>query len=181
MNIALKEWASVSAALETGVQIFLFRKGGIVEADRGGFKPRHDSFLIFPTWEHQHESHLREPYKNLGSAQTNDIEIRIVCTVTDTFPSPAREVMLAAEDLHIWNQSLIDMRYNYRPDLPITVLAVRAAVLARPVRIPDRPSYAGCKSWVHLTEEIDVAGHQLVLSDGEYETRRNQLVSRLTA
>ena len=35
MNTALKEWSAVIAALDRGLQIFLLRKGGIVEARRG--------------------------------------------------------------------------------------------------------------------------------------------------
>ncbi|MGH9628683.1 MAG: DUF1802 family protein, partial [Bryobacteraceae bacterium] len=59
MNIALKEWASVVSALGTGRQILLLRKGGIVEARRGGFELRHHEFLFFPTYEHQHADSLK--------------------------------------------------------------------------------------------------------------------------
>ncbi|HKS37709.1 MAG TPA: DUF1802 family protein, partial [Verrucomicrobiae bacterium] len=39
-------------ALGRGEQIIILRKGGITER-RGGFKPEHAEFLLFPTLFHQ--------------------------------------------------------------------------------------------------------------------------------
>lgn len=52
---ALKEWAIVCRALESGNQILLFRKGGIMEF-RNGFELKFKNFFLFPTFEHQGKS-----------------------------------------------------------------------------------------------------------------------------
>ena len=51
-SLAFKEWAAVIQALAHGSQIVVLRKGGIHEG-RGGFKTKHESFLLYPTYEHQ--------------------------------------------------------------------------------------------------------------------------------
>jgi hypothetical protein len=168
MNIALKEWASVIAALATGKQIILLRKGGIVEAKRG-FELRHPEFLLFPTFEHQHAESLKPEYQTLVDAPSGDgIRLEYLARVTDIFPAP--DSIGAA---HIWNDRFLRMRRDYRPDLPLYLILVRVYRLAYPVMIPNRPSYAGCKSWVNLTEEIDTGGAQPVLDDAGYERMRH--------
>jgi hypothetical protein len=52
LSIALKEWATLCRALETGRQIILLRKGGIYES-AGEFEVEHRRFLLFPTYLHQ--------------------------------------------------------------------------------------------------------------------------------
>src|SRR6476469_947176 len=52
LAIALKEWATVCHALETGRQMLLLRKGGIYEA-AGEFELENPQFLLFPTYLHQ--------------------------------------------------------------------------------------------------------------------------------
>src|SRR5512138_2779668 len=52
MRTAFKEWAIVVDALGRGEQILILRKGGIAEG-RGGFRPEHTRFLLFPTAFHE--------------------------------------------------------------------------------------------------------------------------------
>ena len=170
MNLALKEWASVVAALEAGEQICLLRKGGIVEADRG-FQLRQKSFLLFPTYEHEHRLLLKPSGLRFLEEPTDagSLTISLVCEATDFGPAPRTLDALKRADSHfIWNDAFLKKRLDYKPDLPLYWILLRAYRLPNPVRIPERPSYAGCKSWVHLTEEIDVSEVQPVLSDGEY-------------
>lgn len=181
MNIALKEWASVVAALDAGLQICLLRKGGIVEADRGGFQLRYQRFLLFPTHEHQHGLLLQEPFKHLAVEPRNDDhELSLLCEVTDLASVTADLRSLeAAGDHFIWNGAFLRKRLEYKPDLPLYAILVRALRLPSTIQIPDRSSYRGCKSWVHLTEEIDVSCGQPVLTDDEYTSRREALTSAL--
>src|SRR5688500_19722973 len=58
LSVALKEWASVCAALEHGRQILLLRKGGIYES-AGEFELEHRQFVFFPTWIHQNLTMLK--------------------------------------------------------------------------------------------------------------------------
>lgn len=179
MNVALKEWASVITAIEAGKQILLVRKGGIVEADRGGFRPRYREFLFFPTFEHQHNRFLKSEYATAAPADPTHIEISLSGRVTDVLQAPASpELLCAASMLYIWNDEFVRARYRYRPDLPLSILLVRAGRLAKPVRIPNRQSYAGCKSWVHLTEEVDPESVS-VLNDDLYDAERAKVFSYL--
>ena len=180
MNVALKEWESVVSALATGLQICLLRKGGIVEGGRGGFHLREQKFLLFPTYEHEHLLLLKDQYKSLmrpGCA--GEISITLVCTVTDIFTAPALRSLQNAGDFFIWNDTFLHKRIDYKPDLPLYCILVRASRLQPPRAIPERPSYAGCKSWVHLTEEIPVDSAIPVLSGEEYGARRNALLEAL--
>jgi hypothetical protein len=181
LNVALKEWASVGAALEAGLQICLLRKGGIVEADRGGFQLRYSRFLLFPTYEHEHTLLLQPPFTRLVSELRDEShEIRLMCEVTDLATvNQDLDVLQSASEHFVWNSAFLRKRVSYKPDLPMYAIIVRAHRLASPVTIPNRPSYAGCKSWVHLSEEIDASGAVPVLSDDEFAARRDSLSNAL--
>ncbi|HYP08914.1 MAG TPA: DUF1802 family protein [Bryobacteraceae bacterium] len=180
MNIALKEWASVVAALEAGLQVCLLRKGGIVEADRGGFQLRYRRFLLFPTYEHEHALLVKDQFKSLVTETREEFhELSLVCEVTDVVTTSGYETVQAASEHFIWNDAFLRKRLDYKPNLPLYALLLRAYRLPSPIRIPDRPSYAGCKSWVHLTEEIDVSRLEPVLTDAEFARRSEALLDAL--
>lgn len=168
MNVALKEWASVCAAIEAGTQILLLRKGGIVEAERGGFQVRYNEFLLFPTFEHQHRE-LLKPGVSAEGTPASGIRIATICRVTEVIPHPSLEELQSLSSEYVWNDRFLQMRFNYKPELPLYLLLLRAYRLPSPVVIPDRPSYAGCKSWVHLTEEIEAKAAVPVLDAASYQ------------
>jgi hypothetical protein len=183
MNIALKEWSAVIAALDRGTQIFLLRKGGIVEAKRG-FEPRFAEFLLFPTFEHQHPRYLKpgcsELLGDMAAPPEGSVCISHLARVTDVLQAPkSLPELLSLADRHVWNEDFIRQRISYRPDLPLYVLLVRAYRLKRPQLIPLRQSYAGCKSWVHLTEEVSIAAVQPVLPEEEFARQRDEVLIRL--
>lgn len=152
MNIALKEWASVVSALGEGKQSVLVRKGGIVEA-KLGFQLKHPEFLLFPTYEHQNPELVREEFRHLISTEEPaDITIGWIARVQDVRTLAAGEH--PPDHLHIYSPQFFVIREQYRPDLPLYQITVRVEALPQEKRIPNRPSYAGCKSWVYLTEEI---------------------------
>ena len=62
LRVALKEWAVVCAALGSGRQIILLRKGGIYES-AGEFEIEHRQFLLFPTYLHQNAGMLKDEAK----------------------------------------------------------------------------------------------------------------------
>jgi hypothetical protein len=182
MNVALKEWNSVIAALDQGLQIFVLRKGGIVEARRG-FELRHREFLLFPTFEHQHARYLKPEYQALAQEPENSGRVRIshVAQAVDILAAPRLAgTFRAVDSLHIWNDAFILQRYAYRPDLPLYVIVLRILRLKEPQEIPVRPSYAGCKSWVNLTEEISLGEAQPVLPESQFEAQRQKLLDCLT-
>jgi hypothetical protein len=181
LNTALKEWAVVCDALETGQQMILLRKGGIVEAI-GGFELEHSQFVLFPTYLHQNVSMLK-PEARAGiiasNAEPEQITIRSAAEVTDIIRLSNRAQMDAIDDQHIWAPPLIDMRFNYRPKNPLYLLIVRAYRFSAPVTIQNTPDYAGCKSWVPLSTAIDCSDVTSVLDDQDFSERRARILAAI--
>jgi hypothetical protein len=182
LNIALKEWSAVIAALGRGIQLFLLRKGGILEARRG-FEPKYAEFLLFPTFEHQHARYVQAQYADLlgDRAPSRDIvRITHLAHATDVLRAPqTMQTLQTRANGHVWNEEFLRQRYAYRPDLPLLILIARVYRLDKIHDIPLRPAYEGCKSWVHLAEDIPVAGMHPVLEDAVFERRRRDLVGQL--
>ena len=172
MNIALKEWAVVIEALGEGCQIFILRKGGIAEGKRG-FELLHRRFLLFPTWEHQHREALqpawRDRFDALEPPDPSVVELRYIAEVHDITPAPSSpEPFLQLPEAHVWTSAFFEKRYEYRPDLPLQVAALRVFELPQPVKIPNDRRYKGCRSWVTLCEDIETAGARPVLCEGAF-------------
>lgn len=181
LQIALKEWASVCSALESGRQILLLRKGGIYEAG-GEFEVENKQFLLFPTYLHQKQEMLKpaeharfEPM----SEEPAQVRLSAVGDVTDILQLQSRAQMDRIDDEHVWTPPLIDLRFNYRPENPLYLLLVRVYRLPKPVNIQNTLAYAGCKSWVPLTQAIDTAGSMPVMDDSSYESRRSAIRQRM--
>ena len=168
---ALKEWAVVCRALEDGRQVVLLRKGGILEY-RQGFEVKHDKFLLFPTFEHQSIDNLQEDYVyKLGdvlkdqpapgnSRITSFAEAVEVREITD------RTALKLLAKYHVWNESYVNVRMDYNPKKPMSVILLRVFKLDQPIMVESKPEWAGCKSWVPL--DINASG-EAVLSDSQFD------------
>jgi hypothetical protein len=178
LQVALKEWAVVCAALGSGRQIVLLRKGGIYES-AGEFEIEHRQFLLFPTYLHQNAGMLKDEAKGqltVMAAEPAKIEVSLAAEITDIVPMSDRATMDALSDEHIWSTGLIDMRFNYRPENPLYLLLVRAYRLARPTTIENTPAYAGCKSWVPLDRAVAIQDAVPALDNAEYARRRHRVL-----
>lgn len=183
LNIALKEWAVTARALRENRQIILLRKGGIMEAV-GGFQMEHDQFLLFPTYLHQNEKMLKadvHPWYEPATVEPAKIRIDTACEVTDIIRLKTREQMKSIDEFHIWTNPLIDMRFNYKPQNPLYLLIVRAYRLLEPVIIDNTPAYAGCKSWVPLSEAISTGGATPTMGDPVFNGIREKILTGLYA
>jgi hypothetical protein len=181
LSTALKEWAIVCRALETGRQMLLLRKGGIYES-AGEFELEHRRFLLFPTYLHQNAKMLKaDEQGGLELRETEPAQLRLTAAgeVTDIIQVRSRTQIDALDDEHIWSPPLIDMRFNYRPDNPLYLLLVRTYRLAKPTTIDNTPAYAGCKSWVPLGAPIETVGAKSVMDDTQYGSRRQGILDRL--
>jgi len=173
VNVALKEWAAVVEELAVGRQILLLRKGGIAEPGNRGFQVRHQEFLLFPTFEHQQAGLLRPECRDVyervaAAADPAAVRITHLAQVASAIPAPPLEALRYCSKHYVWSDELLRQRYEYRPDLTLMLIVARVFRLARPATIPLRASYAGCKSWVNLTEQIDVEGARAVLSEDQF-------------
>ena len=150
---ALKEWSAAVGAMLDGRQTVLLRKGGIGEKR---FELAAGEFLLFPTVAHSHAERLRPDHRDLighAADSTEDaVVLRAGATVVDAIEVNRPEHIDAIADLHIWTaESVRADRLDFRPRHRLTVLVVQARPLTEPQRLPRRPEYAGCNSWVHLT------------------------------
>jgi hypothetical protein len=181
LDVALKEWATVVRALETGQQIMLLRKGGILEQSaRNRFEMKHEQFLLFPTYLHQSRGELKPAIEfEPASAEPQQVRITAAGVVSDIIKVESRRQVDRLDDEHIWTPSLIDMRFNYKPQNPLYLVLVRAYRLHEPVIFANTPAFAGCKSWVPLDEPVAIGDALPVLDDVRYEHRRSALLAKL--
>jgi hypothetical protein len=185
LSIAFKEWAVVCRALAEGRQALILRKGGIAEAG-GEFRPEHDRFLLYPTYFHeQHRTGLKSEYLPLLDAAeaerppagtlrfTHSVRVMDVRRVADL------EEALALDPLHAWTADTVRQRFNYRTP-GLFVLTVRVFRLPQPAERPERPEYAGCKTWVELDEPVASDEANPVLGDAAF-AEYQQAVGRILA
>ncbi len=169
------------AALESGRQILLLRKGGILEqSNKNRFSITHNEFLFFPTYLHQSRGELKpeiafEPM----SAEPKSVRVTLAGVVTDILKVESRGQIDRLDDQHIWTKSLIDMRFNYKPQNPLYLVLVRAYRLHEPVRLMNTPAYAGCKSWVPLEQPVETGNVTAALDDVTYAHHRETIMERL--
>ena len=180
-NIAFKEWAVVCDLLLEGTQAVLLRKGGILE-QRKGFQMEHDTFFLYPNTEHQSREQLKPEYHpRLGSygppaRESGKIKIAGYGRVIDIVKTAEAAKLRALEPFTCWTQALFDMRINYKSEKPNFVVTVRAFKLPALIEIPYHADYAGCHSWVPLKQELPLAGGTPVLSDEEFERKRQDIL-----
>jgi hypothetical protein len=180
-HTALKEWSNVVAGLGRGEQILLVRKGGIADPSFGIEAER---FYLYPTYFHQGESEAR-PTVTI----THWCEVVQMWTLS---PLPALrgegqgEGRLSPElarlaPLVVLPEETLAMRFRFRPDQALYVIAVRAWELARPVEIDFREAYGGCRSWISIDDEIDIDGSRPVLDERELAAKIDSVNAVLTA
>lgn len=182
-NIAFKEWAVVCAALGSGRQAIIVRKGGIDEG-REGFRIRHGEFWLLPTRFHQDaaglvpdaEPLLRAVQQSAPAAGMFRIELYAVVEQVFEVRDLAALEGLASE--HILSQATIEQRFYYRQP-GLFVLAVRVYRVPQPFEIEDTPYIAGCKSWVELPAAIDTNGLIPVLDEAAFAQRMNAVRKKL--
>lgn len=167
MMAALKEWAIVCKALEEGRQVLLLRKGGILEY-RQGFEIKHNKFLLFPTFEHQSKEYIQPDYIDnidiiLQYQLTNHYhptvnsgrnKLTLYAKVIDVKEVNDKSIIRKLEKYHIWNDRYVNLRMDYNPKKPISVLLLRVYKMNNPLEVDIRPEWAGCRSWLSVEFEF---------------------------
>ena len=172
LNIALKEWAVVTDLMREGTLSLLLRKGGIHE--RGGvFTLEHDRFALFPAWMHQRAEGLKPAWADRVTAfgeEPEEVTFTAMGEQARVWQITSREAFDQLDDLHVWAKPQIDMRFNYKPERPLYLLAVRVYALAQPKAVVNHWKYKGCRSWVELLpgDEVDERGAQPVVDDASF-------------
>ena len=166
---AFKEWAVICRALADGKQAIILRKGGIAE-ERDAFALEHSRFWLYPTYVHQQRDGIKpEALPLLEQAEaakpasvsirfTHFVEVPGVYQVRDEWAA------LILNHLHIWSEDTVRKRFQYR-EPGLFVLPARVYRVPQSVEVPEKPEYAGCKSWVELDRAIATDGAVPVLDD----------------
>ncbi len=183
LSVALKEWAVVTDLMLEGRLAILLRKGGIHESGGPGvFELEFERFLLFPSWLHQKPEMIKPAFRHRVETYGEEpaqITLAGWGEAARIWRIGSRQAFDQLDDLHPWMPAQIDMRFSYRPENPIYVVAVRVHRLAQQRTITLNAAYGGCRSWVPLTpaDEFDEDGSQPVIDDDTFE----QLVTRVDA
>ena len=162
LSIAFKEWAVICEALAQGQQSLILRKGGIAE-EGGTFRPEHSEFLLYPTYFHEHRAGVKPEFLPLLEAaeaarpEPRTIRFSHFVRVTGVRHLTKLEDALALDPLHAWTPDVVCQRFNYRTPV-LFALDVSVFQLLVPTIRPERPEYAGCKTWVMLDRPVSVDG-----------------------
>lgn len=184
-NIGLKEWAVTTAALGRGEQIFMLRKGGIREDGRH-FKIEHEQFLLYPGLFHEGELLLKQNKQHLleetaNADFTKEISFSVFCELVETIEISEEHQVRALDAFHIWSEEFPVKRFNWKPRHPLKLMIVRAYKLDVPATVNVDETYGGCKSWVELSEQIDLAQASPALSDSEFDAQVSKVHEALAA
>ena len=181
LDVALKEWAVVVDLLVAGEAAFLLRKGGIHEEQGPGrFALEHERFALWPAWEHQDPDRIKPAYRSAateGGVEPSEVTLHGWAESAGIWEVPSREAFDQLDDLHPWTREQIDMRFDYKPDRPLYLLLLRVSQLVTPRVLPNRPRYAGCRSWIDLEPEdaIDESGGPLAMEASKLAEVRERI------
>jgi len=179
-NKAFKEWAVVCRALGSGRQILILRKGGIAEGPRG-FEVLDQQFFLYPTYLHQSPTSVVSGWKDELSQCVDpapgSVTIQHYAIVSSWVRVRTMEKLKALRSHHIWSDAVVEERFNRWAEDSVHALIVRVFELPEPVVIPELESYAGCKSWITLAEQVPLTGARPVLDDAEFEKRMAEVKS----
>lgn len=178
LRTTLKEWSVAVRALREGRQVLLLRKGGIYE-EGGEFEVAAREVLLFPTYLHEDEQRdaLQPCYTTWRTEEmqlrpTGEVvRISAWAQITDIHQVTNPAALFKLSSQFIYSDSFLKYRIENEPAKPLYALFLRAYELSKPVVIPMELDYYGCKSWITLTEPIDVSGSTPCMSDRTYAER----------
>ena len=158
ISIAFKEWVVICAALASGRQSLILRKGGIAE-EGGLFRPEHDRFLLYPTYFHEHRNGIKPDLLPLlehcekEKPGAGTIRFTHFAEVVSVEHFTQLDQVLALDSQHGWTAEEVTKRFHYRKP-GLFALHVRVHALPQPVEATEQPEYTGCKTWVKLDSPI---------------------------
>ena len=148
MTYLLKEWAITCNFLDNGRQIFVARKGGIVE-EEGEFVVANREFFLFPGYLHQNREALKPSchldLEFVASREPRDgkIHLRNFARVTDSWKIRDFEALKRLDREHIWETRLLRQRFEWGNELGLTVVVLRVYRLVEEKVLPMKKEYGG--------------------------------------
>ena len=183
--VALKEWATVLEAMSRGEQLVLIRKGGLIEPGQG-FTLAAETFVFYPTFEHQAVNYLRPNYRGYFDealrqrAPEGQVRIELVGAAVASAQSRDPDIVERLSSFHIYNREFVTQRLKWQPEQPLTLVVVRAFRLPAPHLLRVAPHYAGCTSWVELASPVPVEEARPVVEEVVFQRRAGELQAFLT-
>ncbi len=183
-NKALKEWATVLKALESGQQIILFRKGGIIE-QHDEFEVESPQFFLFPTYYHHSEDQLQPQYQpwvaetEAARPAGKQIPLGLFATVEKVLLAKNVERLRELTDAFIWTPEYVEKTWGWKPEKPAYILFLRVYKMASPHLIADKPEYGGCVSWIDIESTLPTGQLTPVLPEAEFEAQCRRIEQQL--
>jgi hypothetical protein len=181
--VGFKEWSLVCAALGSGAQSIILRKGGIHEG-KSGFWWRHDRFFLFPT--HFHEQTTQFPWSatpdNIPQHSENPggpHKIEYFAELVSKHQITRWETVQHLQSLHFWTETTLRERFDYSENTGISLAFLRIHRLQQPWTFPDENRFGGCRSWLDLPAPPENAVLTPVLDPVEHEARHRTLIEVL--
>jgi hypothetical protein len=186
LRVGLQEWAVCARALREGRVCLIVRKGGIHEPKGGAFKPEHQQFVLLPSFLHQSAERLQPAFRGdiLAQSAANPVPGKIPVAawaeVAQVWKVDELARLRNLGDESMWTPEELAARFHYRSQPWLYVLALRVHRLPAVVDIHDHPSYAGCRSWIALTDPIRTDGSVPAIPDDEFAARTARIAGALT-
>ncbi len=178
---ALKEWGATVEALRQGRQIILLRKGGLHDAG-GVFALEHRRFWLLPNAFHQAKPMLKSEHEDLLSAPVSsrsELKLQVLAEVGASWSVDESQFEALAQGRHIWNEDYLSLRFGYKSEHLLGVVALRVYEVPSVHLVPGRSQYFGCRSWIELDEALSTKGARAVLSEEEWLNQLGEWSKRL--
>lgn len=169
---ALKEWASVIAAMLAGDQVVLLRKGGIGETR---FDVPHRRFLLLPTYVHQRPELLApsvardHPGPLAITEEPGRVDITAWCEVAAVHAVEEQAELDALAPFHVLGPGYAASRLRWRPRHPLMAIVSRVHAVSPAVALPMTPEMRGCRSWIQVDPGVPPPAP--VLDDAAFAAR----------
>lgn len=180
--MALKEWASVIAAMLAGDQVVMLRKGGIGEAS---FAVVDERFLLLPTHVHQRPELLTPRAREAHAAllgiteEPPCVDLRAWCEVAAVHEVTEQRELDALAPFHVLGPDYASARLTWRPRHPLVAIVARVHRASPAIPLDMNPDMRGCRSWIEV--QVPLPGALPVLTDTDFRARVDAVATALTA
>jgi len=89
------------------------------------------------------------------------------------------EILKKISPYHIWSDDVVLERFHRWNKDEVWCLIVRVYKLKNSVRIKMKSEYGGCKSWIDVSESIDIQDSTPVLSDEDFKRLCDEVLAKI--
>lgn len=175
IKTALKEWDAVIKALGSGRVSVIARKGGILD-EKSDFKIKSDFFALFPAFEHQSISRLRDEFTKFFN-DSGDCIINYIASAKHEYTVTDKNGLKKFLRLQALTLDELERRFNRYSNKYLKFILLR--VYRVKAHIINPYDYEGCISWVELKEPILFDNMTPVIDDKEFSKIESEFLKCL--